>query len=265
MVTVPGSGWWEASDGKWYPPELHPGYTTTPDPLTVSDVQPDAVGPGFGAAAAGPGSGLTPSTADASIARSLERPEVFERARGLLSARLRTSKIRLATSIAAIVAGIGIALALGLSHPAGQPTPSSIWQPIGTMLLIGGAFAAIASGFMAWLQRRSLAVCAQPAQPFSMSMFKMTVSGLYGTIGWARYMVLYPPEGFGGQPLAVIQVLFGSASFRELPPGALVAVHGDVSKPGSATLVNPGDGQPAGGLIKSTSSARRLLSRAERR
>ncbi len=27
-----GPGWWMASDGKWYPPELHPNYAPTPPP-----------------------------------------------------------------------------------------------------------------------------------------------------------------------------------------------------------------------------------------
>jgi hypothetical protein len=35
--TTQGPGWWLASDGKWYPPELHPNYTPPPSP-TTSDV-----------------------------------------------------------------------------------------------------------------------------------------------------------------------------------------------------------------------------------
>lgn len=27
-----GPGWWTASDGKWYPPELHPNYVPPPPP-----------------------------------------------------------------------------------------------------------------------------------------------------------------------------------------------------------------------------------------
>ncbi|MGI8663953.1 MAG: hypothetical protein ACR2LQ_12210 [Acidimicrobiales bacterium] len=30
--TSQGSGWWQASDGKWYAPELHPDYEAPPDP-----------------------------------------------------------------------------------------------------------------------------------------------------------------------------------------------------------------------------------------
>jgi hypothetical protein len=29
---VPRKGWWQASDGKWYPPELHPNYRRRPLP-----------------------------------------------------------------------------------------------------------------------------------------------------------------------------------------------------------------------------------------
>ena len=34
MVTkkVPKQGWWQASDGKWYPPESHPKYKPPPPP-----------------------------------------------------------------------------------------------------------------------------------------------------------------------------------------------------------------------------------------
>jgi hypothetical protein len=30
--TTQGPGWWLASDGKWYPPELHPNYAPPPSP-----------------------------------------------------------------------------------------------------------------------------------------------------------------------------------------------------------------------------------------
>jgi len=31
--TAPGPGWWEASDGKWYPPETHPNYQPAAEPV----------------------------------------------------------------------------------------------------------------------------------------------------------------------------------------------------------------------------------------
>ena len=31
-----GSGWWIASDGKWYPPELHPSVREDPTPPTAA-------------------------------------------------------------------------------------------------------------------------------------------------------------------------------------------------------------------------------------
>ena len=34
--TSQGPGWWLASDGQWYPPELHPGPAPVPSPSTVS-------------------------------------------------------------------------------------------------------------------------------------------------------------------------------------------------------------------------------------
>jgi hypothetical protein len=30
--TAPGPGWWQASDGRWYPPHQHPGYVPPPPP-----------------------------------------------------------------------------------------------------------------------------------------------------------------------------------------------------------------------------------------
>ena len=38
-----GAGWWMASDGKWYPPELHPDASTRP--VSADAGQGSAVGP----------------------------------------------------------------------------------------------------------------------------------------------------------------------------------------------------------------------------
>ena len=38
-----GPGWWRASDGRWYPPELHPGYQRPP-PTPPAASPPDAAG-----------------------------------------------------------------------------------------------------------------------------------------------------------------------------------------------------------------------------
>src|SRR5262245_55024234 len=36
MSTTPqGPGWWQASDGNWYPPELAPGAATQPPPAST--------------------------------------------------------------------------------------------------------------------------------------------------------------------------------------------------------------------------------------
>ena len=39
-----GPGWWIASDGKWYPPELHPSVRDTPDAVAPPKV-PDGSQP----------------------------------------------------------------------------------------------------------------------------------------------------------------------------------------------------------------------------
>jgi len=44
--TSEGPGWWQASNGKWYRPEQHPGYSPPPQPILVSGyytLDPDAV------------------------------------------------------------------------------------------------------------------------------------------------------------------------------------------------------------------------------
>ena len=40
--TLQGPGWWRASDGKWYPPEVHPNYSpsTPPPPPPVAHTAP---------------------------------------------------------------------------------------------------------------------------------------------------------------------------------------------------------------------------------
>ncbi len=40
-----GAGWWQASDGKWYPPESHPNYQPQPPPPAPAAAQPPP-GPG---------------------------------------------------------------------------------------------------------------------------------------------------------------------------------------------------------------------------
>jgi hypothetical protein len=44
-----GPGWWLASDGKWYPPELAPGTPQNPSPQSQSPSQPGWSGPSGGA------------------------------------------------------------------------------------------------------------------------------------------------------------------------------------------------------------------------
>ena len=34
--TSQGPGWWQASDGKWYAPEIHPDYVRPQPPITSS-------------------------------------------------------------------------------------------------------------------------------------------------------------------------------------------------------------------------------------
>jgi hypothetical protein len=56
-----GAGWWQASDGKWYPPEQHPNYRPAPPPPAGSTPG----GPGFTPGAPGPTPGppgFTPGT-----------------------------------------------------------------------------------------------------------------------------------------------------------------------------------------------------------
>lgn len=53
--TPAGPGWWEASDGKWYAPELHPDHRPPPPPVQDSPpAVPGAPSPGGGLSDLGP-------------------------------------------------------------------------------------------------------------------------------------------------------------------------------------------------------------------
>jgi len=43
-----GPGWWQASDGKWYPPETHPSRQAPPPPPAAPHAQVPPPGSGFG-------------------------------------------------------------------------------------------------------------------------------------------------------------------------------------------------------------------------
>jgi hypothetical protein len=50
-----GPGWWQASDGKWYPPELHPHYAPPPPPAAATQPPPSApAAPNWGQPPSGP-------------------------------------------------------------------------------------------------------------------------------------------------------------------------------------------------------------------
>jgi len=51
-IDPPGPGWWLASDGQWYPPELHPEATTPSDAAVATSPAASAAAEPSGAAAA---------------------------------------------------------------------------------------------------------------------------------------------------------------------------------------------------------------------
>lgn len=55
--TSEGAGWWQASDGKWYPPDQHPGQAPVPDdaPSQFEPAAPSQFGPSAGYSEAGYG------------------------------------------------------------------------------------------------------------------------------------------------------------------------------------------------------------------
>lgn len=63
--TQQGAGWWQASDGKWYPPEQHPNYGAEAVPPASSEVAPpEAEAPPSGSPASAPTPAYTaPATA----------------------------------------------------------------------------------------------------------------------------------------------------------------------------------------------------------
>ncbi len=71
-----GQGWWIASDGKWYPPELHPSVRAQPEA---------AVAPGAATTVtveAAPAAAVSSGAPAAAVAqRGPQFPDLFERAR----------------------------------------------------------------------------------------------------------------------------------------------------------------------------------------
>jgi hypothetical protein len=61
-----GPGWWQASDGQWYPPESHPSFhaETAPRPVPVAEPQTD----------------VTPSPTDEARPVGPQFPDLFQKA-----------------------------------------------------------------------------------------------------------------------------------------------------------------------------------------
>ncbi len=70
--TSQGPGWWEASDGKWYPPEQHPN-----DPPPTSSTPPPAAAP------PGPGAATSPAVSLPPFSFDLKRWSQAERIAGI--------------------------------------------------------------------------------------------------------------------------------------------------------------------------------------
>jgi hypothetical protein len=63
--TSQGQGWWQASDGKWYPPEQHPNYQppvppSPPPPNPLLSTPPTSAGPFPGTASSPPPATVPP-------------------------------------------------------------------------------------------------------------------------------------------------------------------------------------------------------------
>lgn len=142
-----GEGWWIASDGKWYPPELHP------DAVAARGAVGSApVGGGSGPAAASGGSTLqqpqggwtapapdpwiarmqaqaaaggTPAGGDAGWAASPGGPASRRlRGRGLP----RRKALVVVPLVVLLLAGAGVGIALGLSGSSAPDTPRAVAQ-----------------------------------------------------------------------------------------------------------------------------------------
>ncbi len=73
-----GQGWWIASDGKWYPPELHPSAQSPAAAATAARAQTTAAAVSAAPAAT---SGAVTVAAPAEPERGPRFPDLFERAR----------------------------------------------------------------------------------------------------------------------------------------------------------------------------------------
>jgi hypothetical protein len=98
----PGHGWWQASDGRWYPPHLHPDAGRAAAAAWAPAAPRSAAGSGGGWAAARPGDDLITS---APGQRSLKVRLGLEDRRRLLLAVL--------VLLLLVGGGVGIAIALG--------------------------------------------------------------------------------------------------------------------------------------------------------
>lgn len=65
--TSGGPGWWQASDGKWYPPERHPDYRPPPPPPPGQAISPQAMQGSIAAAQPLMESGLGKDRSPASV------------------------------------------------------------------------------------------------------------------------------------------------------------------------------------------------------
>lgn len=127
-----GPGWWQASDGRWYPPETHPDYVAPPPAAPPADPAPTApaAAPTQWVPTAGGTPSVPPTTA---IGQPAELPDAF--APGTTptesGGRRRGPRLLLVAAVVVVVAGgawVLLSSLLGSSAAAGAESPEEAFD-----------------------------------------------------------------------------------------------------------------------------------------
>ncbi|MFN3219940.1 MAG: hypothetical protein ACE367_25910 [Acidimicrobiales bacterium] len=138
-----GPGWWQASDGRWYPPETHPDYVAPPPaaPAVVPPPAAPAVVPPPAAPAAEPtaptagdSTSAPPAAPAAAIGQPAALPDAFAPAAGPATetgGRRRVPGFLLIAAVVVVVAGgawVLLSSLLGSSAAAGAESPEEAFD-----------------------------------------------------------------------------------------------------------------------------------------
>jgi len=152
---------------------------------------------------------------------------VVDFARQNLQRETKNRWLRVAGGAAAVVVGGAVAAYLGLSHPAGQTTPSSHLQTVGAILAVGGFGLSVWSSYLAFCWGRAVwLIEARRPQCLLMTSTSILTSTGRGGLTRIRYAVLSSPDS-PEVPVAVMQALSSAASLPDSTSTTDVLFFGD--------------------------------------